>query len=118
MSEKQKALERARQRYEMDYKGIVLNTLVSATSSVTAAGLLNFVQSVPQSQLPIIVGVIFVAQILPKLLVELNRNYRVNKAKREGYSEGLLEDDFGGDKSVKATALDHFLSMCEHASYF
>lgn len=117
MSKKQQALERARDRYGIDYKGILLNTGVSVFSSVTATSLLNFVQSVPVEQMPVIFGVLFVAQVLPKLLVELNKRYARNKAKREGFSEGLLNDDFKPEKN-KMTALDFFFSMCDHASYF
>ena len=99
----------------MDYRGILLNTAVSATSSLTATGLLNFVQSIPMEQMPVVIGVLFVAQVLPKLLVELNKRYIRNKARREAFSEGLLNDNFDTNES---TTLKTFFSMCEHASYF
>lgn len=118
MSERQKALEKARQRYKIDYKGIGLNTAVSATSSLTATGLLNFVQNIPVDQMPVVVAVLFVAQVLPKLLVELNKSYARNKAKREGFSEGLLNDDFDSESKNRRTTIDDFFSLCEHTSYF
>lgn len=115
MSEREKARERARERYHIDYKGILLNTLVSATSSLTATGLLNFVQSIPVSQMPVVIAVLFVAQVLPKLLVEVNKSYARNKAMRKGFKEGLLNDSFDTDES---TTVKTFFSMCDHVSYF
>lgn len=115
MNRRKKVRRKAKDRYQMDYKGILLNTLVSATSSLTAASLLNFVKSVPPSEMPLIVGIIFVAQIIPKLLVEVNKRYQINKAKREGFSDGALTDDFDNNKS---TTLEILLDLCEHASYY
>lgn len=110
------AFEKASNRYDMDYYGIFLNTAVSATSSITASGLLGWVSSVPESQLPVIFVVFFVAQVVPKLLVETNKRYRINKAKQEGYSEAILEKGLGSE--TKAAAFNYFFYMCEHASYF
>lgn len=119
MSDREKALKRARKRYKMDYKGIILNTAVSATSSLTATGLLSALQSIPTGQLPLVVGVLFMAQVLPKLLVELNKSYARNKAKREAFSEGLIQDDFNDSNKRKGlTTLDIFFDLCDHASYF
>lgn len=118
MSKREEVRERAQQRYRMDYAGILLNTLVSATSSLTAAGLLNFVKSVPPSEMPVIVAVIFVAQIVPKLMVELNKRYKVNKAKRKGFSDGVLSDSFDDGSGDGKTTLDIIFWMCDHASYF
>jgi len=114
---RKKAKKLADERYNIDYKGIIMNTLVSATSSLTATGLLNFVQSVPVSQMPVIFLVIFVAQILPKILVEYNKSYRVNQAKKQGFTDGFVTSgDDGG--STKHTTSELFFSLCESASYF
>lgn len=110
---RRKAEKLADDRYDIDYQGIILNTLVSATSSLTATGLLNFVQTVPVSQMPVIFLVIFVAQILPKILVEYNKSYRVNKAKKEGFKDG-----FTTPSDTKKTTSELFFSFCESASYF
>jgi len=99
-----------------------LNTGVSVLSSATATGVTSAITAIPMSQLPVVALAIFVAQILPKLVIELNKAYFRNKARREAYSEGLLNDDFGAEKSksksVGSTFFDHFLSFCEHAAYF
>lgn len=122
MSEKQKALKKARERYNIDYKGILLNTAVSVLSSATATGVTSAITSIPVSQLPVIAFAIFVAQILPKLVIELNKAYFRNKARREAYSEGLLNEDFETQsKSESAdltTITDHLISFCDHAAYF
>ena len=116
MSEKQKALEKARERYKIDFKGILLNTIVSVLSSVSATAVTSFLTSIPASQLPAVAAGIFVAQVLPKLFIELHKSYFRNKARREAYSEGLLNDDFGDDS--KSSTTDHFISMCESMSYY
>jgi len=120
VSERKKAEKKAENRYNIDYKGIFLNTAVSVLSSATATGVTSAITSIPMSQLPVVAFAIFVAQILPKLVIELNKAYFRNKARREAYQEGLLNDDFGSEKSknAKMTAFDHLLSFCEHAAYF
>lgn len=117
VTEKQKALERAEKRYQIDYKGIALNTSVSVFSSVTATGVTSFLTSVRMSQLPYIAVAIFLAQVVPKLLIELNKAYFRNKARQEAYSEGLLNDRFGDD-SKSENRVSSFISMCEHSSYY
>lgn len=116
-TEKQKALERARKRYEMDYHGIMLNSLVSIFSSATATGITSVLTAVPASQLPIVAIAIFLAQILPKVIIEVHKSYFSNKAKREAYSEGYLagEDD---SKPKTKSSVSSFISMCEHTSYY
>lgn len=119
MSERKEALRKARERYNIDYKGILLNTGVSVLSSATATGVTSAITTIPMSQLPVVAFAIFVAQILPKLVIELNKAYFRNKARREGYKEGLLNDDFSEkSEKAKATAFNTFISLCEHASYF
>lgn len=113
-----KAEEIADKKYDLDFIGILLNTLVSATSSLTATGLLNFVQSLPSDKMPLIFAVVFVAQVVPKLLLELNKAYRVNKAKRKGYEQGLLDDRVDGKESIKSVFSRSILYFCEHATYF
>lgn len=114
---REEASDIAEQRYSMDYKGILLNTGVSALSSVTATGVLNFFQTVPASQLPVVVAVLFVAQVLPKLLVELNKSYVRNKAKQKAFRAGLLENRFESGNKDKGM-VETFFSFCDHASYF
>jgi hypothetical protein len=119
MGTKEKALEKARERYEMDYKGILLNTVVSLLSSVSATAVTSFLTTVPAGQLPAVAAGIFVAQVLPKLFIELHKSYFRNKARREAYSEGLLNDDFGDDSTnSKPSTTDHIISMCESMSYY
>jgi len=119
-TEKQKALERARKRYDMDYKGILLNSLASIFSSVTATSVTSALTAIPASQLPVVAAGIFLAQILPKVIIELHKSYFRNKARQEAYSEGLLDDNFDDDgtNSKSKTTLSSFLSMCEHMSYY
>jgi len=115
----EKAKEKAKERYSIDYKGILLNTAVSILSSVSATAVTSFLTAVPASQLPAVAAGIFVAQVLPKLFIELHRSYIRNKAIREGYSEGLLNDDFGDDSTEsKPSTTDHIISMCESMSYY
>lgn len=115
LSDFKEGRKKAREVYEFDKKGVVLNTLVSATSSLTAGGLLSFVENVPEGQMPLIILIIFVAQVVPKLLVELNKAYRVNQARREGFSRGYAESKHIDESSRWAKG---FFDMCEHASYF
>lgn len=110
-------MERARQRYSADYRGIALNALVSGFSSLTATGFLDVAGAVSRTSVPVVFVILFVFQVVPKLLVEFNKSYRVNKAKREGFSEGLLEDDFDETKT-KLSFTDYVMGMFEHASYF
>lgn len=119
MSKRDKAYKQAKERYRLDYKGILLNAGVSAMSSITASGFLNIVQAIPLQQLPLTLLILFVAQVLPKLIVELNKRHARNRARREGYKEGLLNDDFRSEtENVKMNTSNFFISMCEHASYF
>lgn len=120
MGTKQKAMEKARERYDIDYKGILLNTAVSVLSSVSATAVTSFLTTVPASQLPAVAAGIFVAQVLPKLFIELHKSYFRNKARREAYSEGLLNDNFGDDDSTssKPSTTDHLISLCESMSYY
>lgn len=119
-TDKQKALERARKRYDMDYRGILLNSFVSILSSASATAITSALTAIPASQLPAVAVAIFVAQILPKVLIEVHKSYIKNKAMREGFSEGLLNDSFdeGSTNSKSKTTLSSFLSMCEHMSYY
>lgn len=116
-SDFEEAKKKAIERYEVDVGGVILNTLVSATSSVTAGALLNFVKSVPTDQMPLIIGIVFFAQVVPKLLVELNRAYAANQAKREGYSQGYIESSSLED-TRDGTRFKGFFDLCERASYF
>lgn len=121
MSERRKAKERARERYNIDYKGIMLNALVSVLSSASATAVTSFLTAVPASQLPAVAAGIFLAQVLPKLVIEIHRSYIRNKARREAYSEGLLNDRFDRDDDVessKSSTLARFISGCEHSSYY
>jgi len=120
VTERQKALERAEERYEIDYRGILLNTSVSVFSSASATGITSFLTSVSMSKLPYIAAAIFLAQVVPKLLIELNKAYFRNKARQEAYSEGLLNDRFDGDDddSKSENVFSSFISMCEHSSYY
>lgn len=114
-NEFEEARQLAHDRYELDMKGILLNTLVSATSSVTAGGLLGFVKSVSASELPMIVGVVFVAQVVPKLVVELNKAYTVNQAKKSGYERGVIEsENIEGTKNMAGKCI----GVCKHISYY
>jgi len=111
----EEARQLAHERYDLDVKGIFLNTLVSATSSITAGGLLGFVKSVSASELPMIVGVVFVAQVVPTLVVELNKAYTVNQAKKSGYEQGVIEsENVDGTKSLAGKCI----GVCEHVSYY
>jgi len=112
----EEARQKAKDRYDFDIFGILLNTLVSATSSLTAGGLLSLVESTESSRMPLIVGVIFVAQVVPKLLVELSKAYRVNQAKRDGYERGFVESN-SLDREENRVA-DYCVSLCDHSSYF
>lgn len=115
--ERERAERLAEERFDVDYTGLVLNTLVSATSSITASGLLSTIESIPREELPLVFAVVFVAQVLPKLMVEANKRYQKTRAKIEGYQHGLLEDDEFG-KGRSRTLRGRFLALCEHASYF
>lgn len=119
--ERRKARERAREKYQIDYKGIALNTVVSILSSASATAVTSFLTSVPASQLPAVAAGIFIAQVLPKLFIELHKSYFRNKARRKAYSEGLLNDNFGDDDNgngSKSSTVNHLLSFCEHVSYY
>jgi len=120
MSTREEALKIAEERYNIDYKGILLNTTVSLLSSASATAVTSFLTSVPYSQLPAVAAGIFLAQVLPKLFIELHKSYFRNKARQEAYSEGLLNDNFGDDStnSKPRTTIDSFLSFCEHMSYY
>ena len=76
----------------MDYQGIMLNSLVSILSSATATGVTSFLTSIPASQLPAVAAGIFVAQVLPKLVIEMHRAHIRNKARREGYAAALTTE--------------------------
>lgn len=108
MSETKRAKELAEQRYETDYYGILLNAGLSVFSSVSASSVLAFVESVPMSRLPVVFTAIFFAQILPKILVELNKKYAMRQAKIKGYKEGVIDDNFG----------KKFMNACKHTTYF
>jgi len=103
----------------MDYKGILLNTVVSLLSSVSATAVTSFLTTIPAGQLPAVAAGIFVAQVLPKLFIEVHKSYFRNKARREAYSEGLLNDTFGDDsKKSKSSTSNYIISLCESASYY
>lgn len=114
MSEKQAALDKARQRYQIDYQGIFLNTVVSVLSSASATAVTSFLTQVPASKLPAVATGIFVAQVLPKLFIEVHKSYFRNKARREAFSEGLLSDE----ELETGKSKNYFLSACESASYY
>jgi len=110
-----KLREKAKRRYKIDYKGILLNTAVSLLSSVSATAVTSFLTTIPASQLPAVAAGIFIAQVLPKLVIELHKSYFRNKARREGYKQGLKDsDDWDGTKSTT----DHIISLCESMSYY
>jgi len=113
---RKRAREKAEERYKMDYKGIFLNAGVSILSSVSATAVTSLLTSIPAGQLPAVAAGIFVAQVLPKLAVELHRGYIRNKAHREAYTAGLRA---GEDwKDTKSRTLSSIISMCEHSSYY
>lgn len=118
MSDLQEARELARERYRMDYQGILLNSLVSILSSASATAVTSFLTAVPASQLPAVATGIFVAQVLPKVIVELHKAHIRNKAIREGYSEGLLKSEALEPEDSSSRALNFFVSFCEHSSYY
>jgi|AKVG01.1.fsa_nt_gi Na+/glutamate symporter len=111
---KKEALKQARKRYQIDYKGIVLNTVVSILSSASATAVTSFLTEVPAGQLPAVAAGIFIAQVLPKLFIEVHKSYFRNKARREAYSEGLLNDDFDS----KGKSQNILISACDSASYY
>ena len=113
MSKTKEAQDRAEQRYEMDYRGIVLNGLVSVLSSASATAVTSFLTDIPPSQLPAVATGIFVAQVLPKLVIELHRGYIRNKARREGYQAGFRADDDWED-----TRSSSIISVFESMSYY
>lgn len=99
--------------FDLDVVGILLNTGVSLTSSVTMAGLLSYFKDLSQGELPLIVAVGFFAYALPKLLIELNRAWLQYQARQEGFEKGFMVSS-GDDKSRTEKALD----MCDRAMYF
>lgn len=116
MSVSEQAEEEARERYGMDYKGIVLNAAVSILSSVSATAVTSFLTTVPASQLPAVAAGIFLAQVLPKLVIEVHRAYIRNRAIREGYRAGLTAGDSW--KDTRSRTVSSFIYAFEHSSYF
>lgn len=116
MSKTKKVRMKAKEKYKMDYRGILLNALVSILSSASATAVTSFLTTIPASQLPAVAAGIFVAQILPKLVIELHRAYFRNKARREGYKAGFRAGDDWED--TKSKTLNSFISMCESMSYY
>jgi hypothetical protein len=105
--------EIARQRFEIDYIGVLLNSGVAVTSSLTFAGLLNFTEQVAVSKLPLIVALGTVSYVAPKVLVELNRAYLGTKARREGFEFGLREG-----RRDEESKYQNLMRQCERTVYF
>lgn len=116
VSSTERARAKAREKYGMDYKGILLNAAVSMLSSVSATAVTSFLTQIPASQLPAVATGIFVAQVLPKLLIEVHRAYIRNKARREGFTAGLTAGDEW--KERESTTLNSLISVFEHVSYY
>lgn len=116
MSKTKAARNNAAEKYKMDYRGIVLNALVSILSSASATAVTSFLTAIPASQLPAVAAGIFVAQVLPKLVIEVHRAYIRNKARREGYKAGFKDGDDWRD--TQSGIVSSLVSMCESMSYY
>jgi hypothetical protein len=98
--------------FDLDVTGIFLNTGVSLTSSLTMAGLLGYYRDLKAGELPVIVGIGFVAYVLPKLLVEMNRAWLQHQARKEGFEKGFMVGEREKSKIDKA------MDACQRAVYF
>lgn len=108
----------AKQRYKVDKKAIMLNTGVSTFSTATVGGILSAFNTVPISQLPMLLAAVFAAQVLPKILIEYNNRYQKVKAQRDAFREGrnYSTKDMASNWSQNLFYL--FFSGLDKATYF
>lgn len=106
------------EKYKVDIKAIVLNAAISLTSTATVGGLLSFWNTVPTSQMPLVLVSVFLAQFVPKILVEYNKRYQIVKAQRKAFEAGR---DFNTEQLVLKFPHNFFFLIfagLDKATYF
>lgn len=88
------AQQEAEERYRLDVRGILYNSIYAAITSTTGAAVLDSVGVITGS-IPVAAALVFVTQIIPKLAKELDKKHSLNEARRNGYVAGTLENRKG-----------------------
>jgi len=89
-----KAESQAEERYKLDVRGIIYNSVYAAITSTTGAAVLD-AAGVITGGIPLAAALVFVTQIIPKLAKELDKRHSLNEARRNGYMAGKLENRKG-----------------------
>lgn len=105
-----KAEELSESRYEIDYKGLLYTSIYSALSGITGGAVLQSIGTIGAESLPVAAGIVFLCQLIPKIIKELNDRHEIVEAKRDGYRAAILENDREELKTSKGTGAFWFVA--------